>query len=185
MATLYTIIYTILAAFWLMFPAYLPNTSAALIKGKLPLDFGKDFIDGRRILGDGKTYRGFIGGALCGFIFGLVQNISVETYNPFEMPSFEIIGILCLSFGAMFGDSAASFLKRHLGLNRGALFPVVDQLDFVFGAWLLCFIFAREWFWQQFILKPEIIIATLVITPVLHIVVNRIGYKMGKKDVPW
>lgn len=183
MATLYIIVYAILVAFWLMLPAYIPNTSAALIKGKIPLDFGKNFIDGRRMLGDGKTYRGFILGALCGFILGLIQMISVHFYNPFEVPQFEIIGLLCLSFGAMFGDSAASFFKRRLKLERGALFPVVDQLDFVFGAWLLCLIFARDWFLNAFTI--DIIIATLVISPILHLVVNRIGYKMGKKDVPW
>ncbi|MDY6966142.1 MAG: CDP-2,3-bis-(O-geranylgeranyl)-sn-glycerol synthase [Halobacteriota archaeon] len=183
MVTLNTIIYVISAAFWLMIPAYLPNSAAALIKGELPLDFKKNFIDGRRILGDGKTYRGFIGGTLCGFIIGLIQMISVETYNPFGMPHLEVIGILCLSFGAMFGDSAASFIKRRLGLKRGDMFPVVDQLDFVFGAWFICLIFTREWFLSVFTL--DIIIATIVITPIIHIGVNRIAYKMGKKDVPW
>jgi len=177
------VIYTVIAALWLMLPAYLPNSFAALVKGKLPLDVGKNFIDGRRIFGDGKTYRGFVGGALFGFIFGVIQKFSVEAYNPFDMPHFSIIGLLCLSFGAMFGDSAASFFKRRFGLKRGDLFPVVDQLDFVFGAWLFCFLFAKEWFLQVF--TTDIIIASLIITPILHLFVNRIAYKLGKKDVPW
>ncbi|MDY6931740.1 MAG: CDP-2,3-bis-(O-geranylgeranyl)-sn-glycerol synthase [Halobacteriota archaeon] len=183
MSTSYVIIHTVLAALWLMLPAYFPNSTAALVKGNLPLDFGKNFVDGRRILGDGKTYRGFIVGAFSGILVGLFQNVLIRIYNPFAMPYLNIIGIICLSFGSMFGDTAASFVKRRIGLDRGELFPFVDQLDFVAGGWLLLLIFARDWFLEVFTL--QIIIAALIITPLLHVSINRMAYKIGRKDVPW
>jgi Putative integral membrane protein DUF46. len=61
--------------------------------------------------------------------------------------------------------------------------PLVDQLDFVGGAWLLLLLFAREWFIEAF--SMEIIITVLLLTPLLHLLTNYIGFKMGKKKVPW
>jgi len=170
----------ILVALWLMLPAYLPNSSAALIKGKKPIDFGKNFIDGKRIFGDGKTYRGFFGGALCGFALGVVL-MGIAPFLGF--PSFTIVALLCLSFGAMLGDLVKSFFKRRLGIEKGRPFPLVDQLDFVLGAWLLLYIFERSWFTANFTL--EIITIALVLTPLIHFSANVAAYAIGKKDVWW
>ncbi len=83
----------------------------------------------------------------------------------------------------MFGDMLGSFIKRRAGLKRGAPLPLVDQLDFVAGAWLLLFLFARDWFIESFSLN--IIIAVVIITPLLHLLTNYVGFKMGRQDVPW
>ena len=83
----------------------------------------------------------------------------------------------------MLGDMFGSFIKRRLGIKRGASLPLVDQLDFVGGAWLLLFLFARDWFVKAFSL--EIIIAVIIITPLLHLLTNYVGFKMGRKGVPW
>jgi CDP-2,3-bis-(O-geranylgeranyl)-sn-glycerol synthase len=64
----------LIVAFWLMLPAYIPNNCAALFGGGTPLDGGRIFSDGRRTLGDGKTYRGTIAGTVCGILVGLLQN---------------------------------------------------------------------------------------------------------------
>ena len=64
----------LIVAFWLMLPAYVPNNCAALFGGGTPLDRGRLFKDGRRILGDGKTFRGTIAGTVCGVSVGLLQN---------------------------------------------------------------------------------------------------------------
>ncbi len=45
-------------------PAYLANAGMVLIGGGKPVDGGKNFIDGRRILGPGKTWKGLIRGPL-------------------------------------------------------------------------------------------------------------------------
>ena len=42
---------------WYLLPAYLANTVAALVGGGAPIDGGHNWSDGKRILGDGKTFR--------------------------------------------------------------------------------------------------------------------------------
>jgi CDP-2,3-bis-(O-geranylgeranyl)-sn-glycerol synthase len=59
----------------------------------------------------------------------------------------------------------------------------VDQYDFVAGA-LVFLLAGSPSFALQTITLP-VLVAILIITPVLHRVVNIIGYKMGVKDVPW
>ena len=177
------ILYLILLSIWFMLPAYIPNPSAALFGGGRPIDFGRRLSDGYRIFGDGKTYRGLIIGTLCGILIGLIQNI----LSPYiGLPQFPISALFCLSFGALLGDLIKSFFKRRLGLERGAPLPLIDQLDFVFGSWLLSFIFVREWFLNSFLYKyGNIMIVVLIITPLLHLSVNYIGYRLGVKKEPW
>jgi CDP-2,3-bis-(O-geranylgeranyl)-sn-glycerol synthase len=172
-------------AFWLMLPAYLPNNCAVLFGGGAPLDFGKNFIDGRRIFGDGKTFRGTIGGTVCGMLAGLLLNL-VAPY--LGLPTFgsgysQLPVIFGLSSGAMLGDIVAAFFKRRLGLKRGDRFPVLDQLDFVIGAWAVTYLLAPAWFKENFTLS--IMITILIITPLLHRITNIIGYRIGAKKEPW
>jgi CDP-2,3-bis-(O-geranylgeranyl)-sn-glycerol synthase len=168
----------VIDALWLMLPAYVPNSSAVLFSGKTPVDFGRNFIDGRRIFGPGKTFRGLIGGTLSGIAVGLLLQLIKESTH-ISVPSFEpILVVVTLSLGAMLGD-----LKRRLGLERGSPLPVADQLDFVIGAWVLTYVFFSDWFVQNF--TPSIIVIVLILSPLLHIVANLIGYKLGKKKEPW
>jgi len=176
----------LLKSIWLMLPAYIPNPVAALTGGGTPIDFGKHFVDGRRILGDGKTFRGLFFGTLAGFLVGMLEHFIA---TPLRMPSFgdggaeTFIILLSLSFGAMLGDTVKSFFKRRLGLERGAMFPLVDQLDFVAGALILCYLTSPSWFSVNF--TRDVILTVIIITPLLHLTVNFVGYKMGKKSVPW
>ncbi len=169
----------ILYAIWLMLPAYITNLSAGFFKGKTPIDRGI-YWGKNRLLGDGKTYEGFLKGTACGVLCGIIQQPMSHSFGPFPLC---LVTILCLSAGAMLGDLLASLVKRRVGLKRGAPFPVVDQLDFVAGAWLLLFLFARDWFIDAF--TPEIIIIVVIITPILHLLTNYTGFKLGRKDVPW
>ncbi len=175
----------LIVAFWLMLPAYIPNNSAALFGGGMPLDMGQTFQDGRRTLGDGKTFRGTIAGTACGILMGLLQNqIAPVLGLPTFGTGFEQLPVLLgLSLGAMLGDIVAAFFKRRMGLKRGAPLFVIDQIDFVIGAWLLTIILAPQWFWENF--TPLIMLIVLIITPILHRVTNIIGYKIGAKREPW
>jgi CDP-2,3-bis-(O-geranylgeranyl)-sn-glycerol synthase len=175
----------LIVAFWLMLPAYIPNNCAALFGGGMPLDMGQTFQDGQRTLGDGKTFRGTIAGTVCGILMGLLQNQIAPTIG---LPSFgtgfeQLPILLALALGAMLGDIVAAFFKRRLGLKRGAPLFVIDQIDFVMGAWLFTIIIAPDWFWQNF--TPSIILIVLIMTPILHRATNIIGYKMGAKREPW
>jgi len=188
------ILESLVVALWLMVPAYVANCSAALFGGGRPIDGGRIVWDGRRALGDGKTFRGFALGTACGVGVGtlqmLVLSTAQETLHPLDvrLPAFGDgleagIVVFCLSVGALGGDIAASFFKRRLGLKRGSPLPLIDQLDFVAGAWLLTALAVGEWFFEQF--TTGVMLAVIIITPVLHVVSNVIGYLMGKKQVPW
>jgi len=181
------IIDTIILALWLMLPAYITNMSAALFRGKIPIDrgiyFGKN-----RLLGDGKTFEGLVNGITCGLLSGIflhlfvAEYLNLHSFGDFTSLSF-LVTLVCLTAGAMLGDLFGSLIKRRVGLKPGAPLPIVDQLDFVAGAWLLLFLFMREWFIGVFSL--EIIITVIVITLPLHLFTNYIGFTMGKKEVPW
>lgn len=180
------LIETVIVAIWLMLPAYITNASAAFFGGKTPID-GGIFWGKNRLLGDGKTYEGLLKGFSCGFLFGIFQHQFLSEYikikTSFGLFPFFLVTLFCLSAGAMLGDMLGSFIKRRVGLKRGAPFPLVDQLDFVGGAWLLLFLLARDWFSDAFSL--DVIIAVIIITPLLHLLTNYVGFKIGKKKVPW
>ncbi|MFH1470329.1 MAG: CDP-archaeol synthase, partial [Candidatus Micrarchaeota archaeon] len=42
----------------LVLPAYVANASPVILGGGTPVDFGRLFYDKKRILGDGKTWKG-------------------------------------------------------------------------------------------------------------------------------
>lgn len=170
----------IIKSLWLMLPAYIANPTAVLFGGGKPIDFGKDFLDGRRILGDGKTFRGLFGGAACGIIVGMLQRLAPPD-GMFVTPS--ITAIIALSFGALLGDMVKSFFKRRFGFERGEKLPLIDQLDFVAGAWVLTYIFDPQWFTENFTFW--VIITVLVLTPVLHRATNILGYHIKVKKEPW
>ena len=184
----------LITAVWLMLTAYIPNPMAAVLGGGRPIDGGKTMSDGRRILGDGKTYRGLFAGIFFGMLVGLLQMYYLSkstTLFSVELPSFAVsnsglsavIVIFTLAFGSLFGDMFMSFFKRRIGFKRGAPLPVIDQLDFAFGAWLLTYIVSPAWFTSNFTIP--VIIVLLVLTPVLHLSTNIIGYFIGVKNEPW
>ncbi|MBU4374864.1 MAG: CDP-2,3-bis-(O-geranylgeranyl)-sn-glycerol synthase [Euryarchaeota archaeon] len=175
-----SIIAVIIKAVWLMLPAYIANPTAVVFGGGTPIDFGKNWRDGRRILGSGKTFRGLFGGTACGVIIGLLQRQATAS-DIFIIPS--ITAIITLSSGALLGDIVKSFFKRRLGFERGAKLPLIDQLDFVAGAWILTYIFDPQWFNDNFTFW--IIITVLILTPVLHRLTNILGYYIKVKKEPW
>jgi len=176
----------IIKMIWIMLPAYLSNPAAAIAiaatgQGR-PIDFEKSF-KGRRIFGDGKTFKGLFAGVSFGIFVALIENFLNKNFLNSSMPYFNYIAAITLSFGSLFGDLTASFFKRRLNFARGQAFPLVDQLDFVIGAWIITFIFATHWFKQYFTI--DIIITALILTPVFHLLFNMIGYKLGISKEPW
>jgi CDP-2,3-bis-(O-geranylgeranyl)-sn-glycerol synthase len=180
-----------LAGLWLMLPALIPNSAAVIVGGGTPMDFGRTW-RGRRVLGDGKTWRGFIGGATAGVLFGVLQIALGDTTDLGDAWSFgdrssAIVIVLCLGLGSMVGDSMGSFIKRRIGVDRGIKAPGLDQYNFVVGAVVLVMLFRFDWFDLHFIEGNAIwgLVAVLVVVPLLHRGINIIGYKIGKKNVPW
>jgi len=153
----------------LIFPAYCANAAPVLVGGGLPLDFGKNFLDGRRVFGKNKTFRGFFFGLAIGILVGLVEII------VFGYPT--ILFIVLSLLGALLGDLAGAFLKRRLDIAPGGLLPVVDQVDFVVGAILLSLPLS--------IITLELAVAMLIITPPIHLLTNFAAYKLKLKGTPW
>ena len=177
-----TIFWLIIKASWLMLPAYIANPTAVVFGGEAPIDLGKKWKDGRRIFGDGKTFRGLIGGTACGVVLGLIQ---MQVTSLSFLGTFTFLSIITLSFGALLGDMTKSFFKRRLGYERGAKFPLVDQLDFVAGAWILTYAFDPAWFSDHFLAYPWIMVTVILFTPLLHRLTNIIGYYAKLKKEPW
>ena len=192
----------------IMVPAYLANTIAVLTGGKYPIDQGKRHSDGNRILGDGKTWSGLIGGTIGGIIVG--WGVALMIFNTelgkehivvnilYNDPTFtnhwlwgnngsydKLLIFFLLSFGALFGDMVASFYKRRQNLQRGDKFAILDMYDFIFMSLLLCFIFQRDWLLSWILDGWVPLFTILVLTPFLHRGVNIMGYKLGVKNEPW
>ncbi|HUH79549.1 MAG TPA: CDP-2,3-bis-(O-geranylgeranyl)-sn-glycerol synthase [Methanoregula sp.] len=166
-----------------MLPAYVPNPVAALFGGGMPVDLGRNFSDGRRWFGDGKTYRGFILGVVAGIGVGLIEIWVSGAYGLPFLPQHTFTSITFLASGALLGDLVKSFFKRRLGKERGEKWLLADMYDLVAGALLLMLIADPSWLAANVTLGT--FIGILILTPVLHRSVNIIGYLIKVKEVPW
>jgi CDP-2,3-bis-(O-geranylgeranyl)-sn-glycerol synthase len=177
---------------WLIFPAYIANSSAVIFGHGTPIDFGKNFSDGRRIFGDGKTWFGLVGGTFAGIAFAFGQILSASFQYPDHHwgygPALNacIIAIL-IPIGALFGDLLGSFYKRRRGLSRGQKIAFLDIYDLIIGVFILLLIFRFNWFYETFLDGTRLIalLTVLILTPILHRFTNIIGFKLGKKKEPW
>ncbi|MDI9614240.1 CDP-2,3-bis-(O-geranylgeranyl)-sn-glycerol synthase [Methanothermobacter sp.] len=159
----------VLYVIYFMLPAYMANISGLVFGGGRPLDMGITLRDGRRLMGDGVTWRGTAAGTLIGLLVGLIQGLLSGS-----VITGAITGLL-LGFGALMGDAAGSFIKRRLKIDRGRPAPILDQLDFVAGALILVS--------PLRVLPVDYIILIMLITLVLHLSANIIAYLIGMKDV--
>ena len=100
-------------------------------------------------------------------------------FNEFFIVDYSnwlLLGLL-MGFGAIIGDSFKSFFKRRLGYEPGQRFIPFDQTDFVIGALIFTY----------FIVKPnlEFVITALILSFVLHIIVNHISFYTGIRKEKW
>jgi len=176
---------------WLFLPAMVPNSAAVVFATEAKMDFGKSW-KGKRVLGDGKSWGGFFGGIASGIFVGLILLGISYFFDPEGFWGYggfwRNVGIIaCLSTGAILGDLCGAFIKRRLGMERGQKAPVLDQYDFVAGAFLFTAIFFPDWIWSTYFEGAHIAAFIFIIVTmfVIHRSVNIIGYKMGLKKEPW
>ena len=153
-----------------IFPVYCANAIPVLAGGGVPLDSGRNFVDGKPIFGRNKTGRGFVAGLLVGVLAGLVETFVF---------GFPVLFGFVVSLGALVGDLAGAFVKRRLGIAPGGLLPVVDQVDFVVGALLFAVPLGLSF------MSWELAVAVLLITPPIHLLTNFVAYKLRLKKNPW
>ncbi|ACN15464.1 putative Ser/Thr phosphatase-family protein [Desulforapulum autotrophicum HRM2] len=95
-------------------PAVLMPRLSAFRSLGTPMDLGRYFSDGRRLLGSHKTMGGFALGVLAGALLGYILDFSLAT-------GFAAGGL------SMAGDSLSSFIKRRFSLDDGKESPGLDQ----------------------------------------------------------
>jgi CDP-2,3-bis-(O-geranylgeranyl)-sn-glycerol synthase len=163
----------IVEAIEFIFPAYCANAVPVIAGGGRPLDFGKNFIDGKRVFGKNKTLRGFFFGLLVGVLAGLGESVALGT------TSFPIMLSALVPLGALMGDLAGAFVKRRLNFAPGDLLPIVDQVDFVVGAILFSLPISLPF------LSWKLVLAAFIITIPAHLLTNYAAYRFGLKSNPW
>lgn len=200
------LLYLIFNSIIFIFPAFVANASPTILgKGNRfngPIDGGRFWKDNKRILGDGKTIRGFISGTISGmvtciaiiiianqivyplafmtylekgFLYNILQPMSsILLYNEIVLGS--LVGFL-LGCGALIGDLSGSFIKRRSGLKRGESYPFMDQLGFL----VIALIFV-------YLIIPWPIIWLVFLVPLtlgFHVSMNILSYTVGIQEVPF
>lgn len=177
----------ILKLIYLMLPAGFANMAPIFFKNKYkflakPVDLGLKF-RGKRILGDHKTLRGYFTGMVLAIIviylqkylmdFSFFRKISIIDYYNINLL---LLGFL-MGFGALFGDSVKSFIKRQLNIEPGKPFVPWDQIDYSIGA--IVFL--------SFIYKFEFIdmISIIIIFFLLHLLIRNIGFFLKINKERW
>ncbi len=155
---------------------------------KKPVDFGKNFPDGRRIFGDNKTFKGFLGMILFGIIFSVLWGMvsgrseSLTMYNYFyrnynnSLMYNTLTGTL-MGFAYALFELPNSFIKRRLNITPGKndtsgmkriFFIFLDQADSIFGCVLVVCIFYPLPLWYYFVY--------VLVGAVTHIILNMLLY---------
>ncbi|MBN1329016.1 MAG: CDP-2,3-bis-(O-geranylgeranyl)-sn-glycerol synthase [Candidatus Heimdallarchaeota archaeon] len=163
-------------AIFFVLPCLVANVTPLLFGGGLPMDFRKNWFDGRRILGNNKTIRGFAAGFITGFLVGLltryflINNVGISYTIP-------ITNGFLQGLGAVLGDVVGSFIKRRMNIPSGGSLIVMDQIGFmIFGMALARIDTVFPWtYW----------IIMLPLAGCVHFAANAVGYTMGWKDVWW
>jgi CDP-2,3-bis-(O-geranylgeranyl)-sn-glycerol synthase len=151
-----------------IFPAYCANGTPVLAGGGTKMDFGRNFIDGKRVFGNNKTFRGFFFGWAIGLAVGLVE------WHFLGLP---LLVAVLTPLGGLLGDLTGAFLKRRLNIAPGGMLPIVDQIDFVVGALVFALPLGLvDW---------DIALTALIITPPIHLFTNFCAYKLKLKKNPW
>ena len=181
---------------FLLAPAGIANTApvwGAKIKGlrnfNTPVDLGFKY-RGRRLLGSHKTYRGLLLGLLVGALVGAWQELVISEVSYFSNLgetllaqsqvaeiNWIVLGAL-LGLFALLGDAVKSFFKRRLHIDPGKAWPVLDQVDYILGAFVIVGIF--------FNLEPTHYFLGLLTYALIHPFVSYSAYLLKlKKDRFW
>ena len=158
-------------------PAYFANAAPVMARGKTVVDLGRNFADGRRIFGDGKTFKGLVAGIVVGTFVGVLLAMAFAGFLPgLDFQTKTNVAFL-LSVGTMAGDLLGSFIKRRINIPSGAQHEFFDQLLFLGGALL----FASPYYMPG----VEEVIFLVIVTYAMHKLFDLIAHFLKLKKVPW
>jgi len=161
-----------------LLPVYVANSSPVVLGGGAPLDLGMRMPDGMRLLGEGKTIRGFAGGTLAGTVAGgLAATMHASPFFPDATSQFAAAFVL--SAATLAGDAIGSFVKRRAGVGSGRPF-VLDTIAFLIVALIAVYPIALPGLYDAGNLAFFAGL-TLVVHPLTNMLANRVGLK----NVPW
>jgi CDP-2,3-bis-(O-geranylgeranyl)-sn-glycerol synthase len=176
----------ILFALWLFWPAGLATLfpvlaahTPGLRSYDAPIDRGRTW-RGRRLLGDHKTWRGFLAGWIAGSAWTVVQtwwfhhsSFVRDLYPSGFNPDLILVTGILISLGAVVGDALGSFFKRQLDIQSGQSWFPWDQLDFILGGIAFSLLAVR------LSLLEYVFIA--VVWLVVHLIFGVLGYLTNTK----
>ena len=180
----------ILFAIWFLLPAAIANMVPILSaqiplikKWDTPLDGGKS-INGHRIFGAHKTWRGLITGIIAATIVLWLQQLLVTNVEWAGILTgsvdYAALPVLLLgpafAIGALGGDAIESFFKRSKGIKSGGAWVPFDQLDYIIGSVLVSLFFV--------ILTPIQYVLIFIIWFLVHLGASYVGYLLGLKKDP-
>jgi CDP-2,3-bis-(O-geranylgeranyl)-sn-glycerol synthase len=155
-----------------MAPAYIANMAPPVVR----YWSGWNRPISQRWLGSHKTVMGFGIGVLAAVAVTFVQSRVAWEGSLVAADDWAALG-LRFGVGAMAGDSAKSFVKRRVGIAAGKPWVPWDQLDFVLGALIFT--------WGCAPLSWPDLATILLLSTGGHILINRLGYWIGIRDVKW
>ena len=164
---------------------------AFLNRLKVPLDGGANWLDGKRVFGENKTVKGFLGMIVfTSFWFTLfwwlaqafagAASLSLIPFRDFSAPMALLYGALW-GFGYVLAELPNSWIKRRLDIAPGKngagvlryVFVFFDQADSVLGC-----VLALQVFYQP----PFALLVAIAATAVaVHFGMNVLLYMLGLK----
>ncbi len=151
-----------------------------------PIDAGA-LLGGRRLFGDGKTWRGVLV-AVIGSVATVVVQKHVVGARAGSLAVVDYAGAnavllgVAIGGGAMLGELPNSFVKRRLDIRSGRtarhpllrlLFWTWDQIDLMTTAWPLVAIWTRP--------TLLLIVTSLALTLIIHPIIAVVGYLLGAR----
>ncbi|MFX1508427.1 MAG: CDP-archaeol synthase [Promethearchaeota archaeon] len=209
-----SLIQVILDSTILVLPLWFGNAAPTILGGGAPIDGGRYWArDGKRILGDGKTIRGFWAGTFAGgFIGGIIAVLFSSIFpDPIVLSEDLILRLLYQDFiesGIIFKILSSINLRGifsnslFLGVFTGGLMAFGGLIGDLTGSFIkrrsgierghpfifldqLGFLVLGMLFVYPLIPWPiEFLIVQVPITFVVHIVANLFGYFTGIQDEP-
>ena len=157
-----------------------------------PIDGGRCLDDGQRVLGNNKTWKGFLGMIVITGFFNVLYhfivmnshylhgiNVLILNDHWFPLSSFAIGALL--GFAYVLAELPNSFVKRRIHIEpgknskglKGIIFTLLDQSDSVIGCAVVYFLITDLSWIDVFIM--------ILIGSFLHYLVNILLYCLGLK----
>ena len=164
----------ILESLYFFLPGYVANMAPVLLR-RIP--FGSKPIHAK-LFGSHKTWRGLAAATLAGgLVFWLQKGLFAAGFENFALIDYADFPVwfgFLQGAGAILGDLVKSYYKRKSGIKPGEPWLFWDQIDFVIGGIVLGFL----WY-----VPPAGSVAVLLAaSPILHALVNYIGYLLKIKE---